>query len=151
MNTMTGWPYDSGGGGHYDWDTAKNRGLPAPFDVGCMRAVMTSHLLSNWMGDDGFIRRVDVQFRKPNFWGTTRSIKLSPKIKVMTNINSKYLKTKLFALSKAMVLCSRGQRPERIRNRARLLVYVSSCLRIFRSNLESADRGRYASRVMSPS
>ena len=71
-NTMTGWPYDSGGGGHYDWDTAKNRGLPAPFDVGCMRAVMQSHLLSNWMGDDGFIRRVDVQFRKPNFWGDTQ-------------------------------------------------------------------------------
>ena len=72
LNSMTGWPYDSGGAGHYDWDTAKSRGLPAPFDVGCMRAVMTSHLLSNWMGDDGFIRRVDVQFRKPNFWGDTQ-------------------------------------------------------------------------------
>jgi acyl dehydratase len=69
LNTMTGWPYDSGGAGHYDWDTAKSRGLPAPFDVGCMRAVMSSHLLSNWMGDDGFIRRVNIQFRKPNFWG----------------------------------------------------------------------------------
>ena len=70
-NTLTRWPYDSGGSGHYDWDTCRSRGLPAPFDVGCMRAVMTSHLLSNWMGDNGFIRRVSVQIRKPNFYGDT--------------------------------------------------------------------------------
>ena len=70
-NTMTNFPYDSGGSGHYDWDTCRSRGLPAPFDVGCMRAVITSHLLSNWMGDDGFMRRVNVQFRKPNYYGDT--------------------------------------------------------------------------------
>jgi len=70
-NTRTNWPFDSGGGGHYDWDTCRSRGLPAPFDVGVMRSSMSCHLLQNWMGDDGFIRRLEVQMRKPNYWGDT--------------------------------------------------------------------------------
>ena len=71
MNTLTGWPYEAIVMEHYDWNLCKSRGLPAPFDVGCFRACAASHLLSNWMGDDGFIRRVYVQFRKPNFYGDT--------------------------------------------------------------------------------
>ena len=71
LNTMTGNPYDASVGGHYDWDGVKARGMPAPFDVGCFRACVTSHLLSNWMGDDGFLRRVEVQLRKPKFYGDT--------------------------------------------------------------------------------
>ena len=71
LNTLTNWPYDISIGGHYDWEGAKSRGMPAPFDVGCFRACATGHLLSDWMGDDGFIRRVDVQFRKPSIYGDT--------------------------------------------------------------------------------
>ncbi|MFH0748993.1 MAG: MaoC family dehydratase N-terminal domain-containing protein [Candidatus Bathyarchaeota archaeon] len=70
VNTMTNWPY-GGGNRHYDWDACKSSGMPAPFDVGCFRACATSHLLSNWMGDDGFLRRVELQLRKPSFYGDT--------------------------------------------------------------------------------
>ena len=69
-NTMTNWPY-GGGNRHYDWDACKASGMPAPFDVGCFRACATSHLLSNYMGDDGFIRRFELQLRKPSFYGDT--------------------------------------------------------------------------------
>ena len=71
LNTLTNWPYDISIGGHYDWEGVKSRGMPAPFDVGAFRACATAHLLSNWMGDDGFLRRVEVQFRKPNLYGDT--------------------------------------------------------------------------------
>ena len=66
-----GFPYDASIGGHYDWDGVKARGMPAPFDVGLFRACANSHLLSNWMGDDGFIRRFEMQLRKPSFYGDT--------------------------------------------------------------------------------
>ncbi|MCJ7634062.1 hypothetical protein MUP77_16955, partial [Candidatus Bathyarchaeota archaeon] len=70
LNTMTGFPYQPANR-HYDWDACKSSGMPAPFDVGCFRACATSHLLSNYMGDDGFIRRFDLQLRKPMFYGDT--------------------------------------------------------------------------------
>jgi len=70
-NPATGWPYEASLYEHYDWNLCRGRGLPAPFDVGCFRSDATSHLLSNWMGDDGFIRRTEVQFRKPNYYGDT--------------------------------------------------------------------------------
>ncbi|MFH0749111.1 MAG: hypothetical protein V1915_04255 [Candidatus Bathyarchaeota archaeon] len=70
-NPATGWPYESSLYEHYDWNLCRGRGLPAPFDVGCFRSDATSHLLSNWMGDDGFIRRTEIQFRKPNYYGDT--------------------------------------------------------------------------------
>lgn len=70
-NSITGWPYEWMSG-HYDWDASKSSGVGAPYDIGRMRADITASLLSNWMGDDGFIRRFDVQFRKPNFWGDTQ-------------------------------------------------------------------------------
>ena len=54
---------------HYDWELCKARGLPAPFDEGQIRAHFLSHLLSNWMGDDGFIRRTSTQLRYPNYYG----------------------------------------------------------------------------------
>ena len=32
---------------------------------------MAGTVLTNWMGDDGFIRRLDVQIRRPVFYGDT--------------------------------------------------------------------------------
>ncbi|MCJ7633292.1 MaoC family dehydratase N-terminal domain-containing protein [Candidatus Bathyarchaeota archaeon] len=70
-NPATGWPYESMLYEHYDWNLCRGRGLPAPFDIGYFRGDAVDHLLSNWMGDDGFVRRIEVQFRKPNYYGDT--------------------------------------------------------------------------------
>jgi acyl dehydratase len=74
-NPLTGWPYESGWMEHYDFNLCKARGMPGPFDEGQIRACFAAHLLSNWMGDNGFIRKVDVQFRKPNYYGDTQWVK----------------------------------------------------------------------------
>ena len=71
-NPMTGWPYESGVVMHWDFNLCNRRGLPGPFDHGIQRLTLTANLLSNWMGDDGFIRRVDAQVRKPCYCGDTQ-------------------------------------------------------------------------------
>ena len=71
LNDITGWPYEGGYWEHYDWSLCKCRGLPQPFDVGYSRAMHGAHFVTNWMGDEGFLRRLYVQFRKPNYYGDT--------------------------------------------------------------------------------
>jgi len=71
-NPATGWPYEHMWMEHYDMNLCLDRGLPGPFDEGQMRCCTPVHLLSNWMGDDGFIRRLETQLRKPNFYGDTQ-------------------------------------------------------------------------------
>jgi len=70
-NPMTGWPYERFGDHHHDFNLCNRRGLPGPFDHGVQRMTMGAHLLSNWMGDDGFLRRVSMQVRKPCYYGDT--------------------------------------------------------------------------------
>jgi len=65
------WPYIDMMWEHYDFDLARARNLPLPFDLGCMRYEMAGTLITNWMGDDGFLRRLDVQIRRPGFFGDT--------------------------------------------------------------------------------
>ena len=45
------------------------RGLPGPFDFGVQRVQIPAQLLTNWMGDEGFIRRLYIALRKPVFYG----------------------------------------------------------------------------------
>jgi len=71
-NSSTGWPYENMWMEHYDFYLCKDRGLPGPFDEGQMRCCTPAHLLSNWMGDNGFIRRLGTSLRKPNFYGDTQ-------------------------------------------------------------------------------
>jgi len=66
-NPVTGWPYD--GSHHHDFNLCNQRGMPGPFDHGAQRMTMVSAPLSNWMGDDGFIRKLSMQVRKPCYYG----------------------------------------------------------------------------------
>jgi len=71
LNPITNWPYDNVQWEHNDFNLCKMRGLPGPFDLGIMRVEMASHVLTNWAGDDGFLRRMRIEIRKPNFYGDT--------------------------------------------------------------------------------
>lgn len=53
------------------WDSARARalGLPAPYDYGQMRAAWAAHLLTNWIGDDGWLAELDLQLRGFNYHG----------------------------------------------------------------------------------
>jgi hypothetical protein len=43
--------------------------MALPFDLGVQRFQIPGRLLYNWMGDDGFLRRMYTALRKTNYWG----------------------------------------------------------------------------------
>lgn len=56
---------------HWDTEFALQSGLPAPYDYGPQRIAWLSQLLTNWMGDDGWLSELDVQVRRMNLVGDT--------------------------------------------------------------------------------
>jgi len=56
---------------HWQDDWAQQLGFPGPYDYGGQREVWLSHLLTNWMGDDGWLWKLSLQHRKFNFLGDT--------------------------------------------------------------------------------
>lgn len=56
---------------HEDFNLASQRGMPGPFDNGVMRFAWVCPLVTNWMGDNGFLRRLYVQVKAPNIYGDT--------------------------------------------------------------------------------
>ncbi|MDO8567681.1 MAG: MaoC family dehydratase N-terminal domain-containing protein [Dehalococcoidales bacterium] len=56
---------------HWVDSLAQDVGLPAAYDIGPQRICWFGHLMSNWIGDDGFLRKLYVQVRSPNLRGDT--------------------------------------------------------------------------------
>lgn len=69
-NPVTGWPVKYSQQ-HEDFNLAAQRGMPGPFDNGVMRFAWVSPLLTNWMGDEGFLRRLSVAIKTPAIYGDT--------------------------------------------------------------------------------
>ena len=56
---------------HWDQQRARDLGLPAPYDYGQMRSNWLAHLVTNWMGDDGWMTSFSNEIRLFNFMGDT--------------------------------------------------------------------------------
>jgi acyl dehydratase len=56
---------------HWDTARAEELGLPAPYDYGTMRTNWLVHLVTHWMGDDGWLFRLKNEIRSFNFIGDT--------------------------------------------------------------------------------
>ncbi|MGW1029042.1 FAS1-like dehydratase domain-containing protein [Streptomyces sp. NPDC002577] len=54
---------------HWDPAYAHKAGLPTTYDYGRMRETWLIHLLTDWMGDDAWLRWLRVEFRKFNYVG----------------------------------------------------------------------------------
>lgn len=54
---------------HWDPEFARRSGNPTTFDYGRMRETWLIHLLTDWMGDDAWLYRLRVEFRKFNYVG----------------------------------------------------------------------------------
>jgi len=54
---------------HWDNEFARMVGAPGAYDFGPERIGWLAHMLSDWMGDDGMIRRLNVQIRHHNVIG----------------------------------------------------------------------------------
>jgi acyl dehydratase len=56
---------------HWDHERARDLGLPTSHDYGQMRANWLAHLVTNWIGDDGWLWKLVLQTRAFNFMGDT--------------------------------------------------------------------------------
>ena len=56
---------------HWDEALANAVGVPGPYDYGPERVSWLGHLVTNWMGDDGQLRRLRVEVRRHNLIGDT--------------------------------------------------------------------------------
>lgn len=56
---------------HMEDTRAQEIGLPGAYDYGCQRISWLGHLLTNWMGDDGFLKRLYAELRLFNVVGDT--------------------------------------------------------------------------------
>ena len=48
---------------HYNTEAAKAMGLPFPYNAGWQSHCWQTHLLTNWMGDDGWLKKSQAQYR----------------------------------------------------------------------------------------
>jgi amino acid adenylation domain-containing protein len=67
---LTGWPTHKAQH-HEDHLLASLRGMPAPFDHGVMRFAWITPLITNWMGNDGWLQRLNVRLHAPILYGDT--------------------------------------------------------------------------------
>lgn len=58
-----------GGAGHQNARDGVAVGMPGAYDNGCQRTSWFGHLLSNWIGDAGFVSSLDVRLLEPNIHG----------------------------------------------------------------------------------
>ena len=66
---------DLGGGGRFDEEHAqKRRNMPGQFDFGPQRVCWLSQMVTDWMGDDGILRKLHASVRHPNIVGDTNTV-----------------------------------------------------------------------------
>lgn len=70
-NPATNCPWDHLEWEHEDAITARYRGMPLPYALGVMTTQIGGPFVTNWMGDDGFLKMFDTQIRKPWLYGDT--------------------------------------------------------------------------------
>lgn len=68
VNPETG-AQDSAARGHAESKMAREVGMPGGYDVGPQRISWMGQLMTNWMGDDGFLRKLSATIRRPNIFG----------------------------------------------------------------------------------
>jgi acyl dehydratase len=54
---------------HWDTEYAQRVGVPAPFDYGPERISWMDHVVSHWMGDEGFLKSLYAELRRHNLMG----------------------------------------------------------------------------------
>ena len=56
---------------HWEPERARELGLPTSYDYGGMRETWLTHLVTDWMGDDGWLWKLRCEHRRFNFIGDT--------------------------------------------------------------------------------
>jgi len=56
---------------HWDDEMARDVGVPAAYDFGPQRVSWLSHLMTNWIGDNGFLKKLSAEVRRFNLIADT--------------------------------------------------------------------------------
>jgi hypothetical protein len=67
--------YRSGWAWHASDSEAKRRGIPYALAEGKENQTVIAHGVTNWMGDDGFVKKLDLQNRSVNYLGNMNWVK----------------------------------------------------------------------------
>ena len=70
INPKTG-AKDAAGRGHLEASTGRDVGMEGAYDIGPQRISWAQHMLTNWIGDHGFLHKLAVSVRRPNLVGDT--------------------------------------------------------------------------------
>lgn len=70
INKATG-ARESAGRGHLEARTGGDVGMGGAYDIGPQRISWAQHMLTNWIGDHGFLHMLDVAVLRPNLVGDT--------------------------------------------------------------------------------
>ncbi len=54
---------------HWEGDLASNIGVPAAYDFGGQRIAWISHVMTDWIGDEGFLKTIEGRFVRFNYVG----------------------------------------------------------------------------------
>lgn len=60
---------------HWEAEWANKLGIPVPYDYGGIRETFLTNLITNWMGDDGWLWKISCQHRKFVYTGDTYWVK----------------------------------------------------------------------------
>jgi acyl dehydratase len=74
VSPVTGIPVHPAAG-HFDVEIAHEIGMPGAYDQGWMRVNWMGHLVTNWMSDWGFVRKLEVRLALPNLVGDVTWLK----------------------------------------------------------------------------
>ncbi len=70
VNKKTG-AKEAAGRGHLETSTGRDVGMGGAYDIGPQRIAWCQHMLTNWIGDHGFMHTLNVNVREPNLVGDT--------------------------------------------------------------------------------
>ncbi len=59
---------------HYESDKSDAIGVPIAYDLGIQRFTWAGHLMTNWMGDEGFLKKLSARCTLFNMFGDTQFI-----------------------------------------------------------------------------
>lgn len=74
-NPETGARETVGSGVHGQDKASKGIAIPVAYDLGCQRNSWVSQILTNWMGDDGWLKTLYCEYRRFNVFGDIQWIK----------------------------------------------------------------------------
>ena len=70
VNEATG-TKEAAGRGHLEATTGRDVGMGGAYDIGPQRISWAQHMLTNWVGDHGFLHKLNISVRQPNMVGDT--------------------------------------------------------------------------------